>query len=108
MVLRKLLVIVLVVLGFGFSALAADKTIELNFISWSYGVETVKDNISKFEALYPNIKVNYSDFSWFDYHDIAVQRFLANTPTDVMYGSDHWLQEWAAANCSYDGSHRER
>ncbi|MGQ9623611.1 MAG: ABC transporter substrate-binding protein [Candidatus Caldatribacteriaceae bacterium] len=92
------LVIGLVVLGLGFGAFAADKPIELNFISWSYGVETVKDNISKFEALYPNIKVNYSDFSWFDYHDIAVQRFLANTPTDVMYGSDHWLQEWAAAN----------
>jgi len=71
--------------------------IELNFISWSYGVETVKDNIAKFEARYPNIKVNYSDFSWFDYHDIAVQRFISGTPTDVMYGSDHWLQEWAAA-----------
>jgi len=97
-VLRLMLSILVVMVVFVGVSLAAEETIELDFISWSYGVETVKESIAEFETQYPHIKVNYSDFSWFDYHDVAVRRFVANTPTDIMYGSDHWLQEWAAAN----------
>jgi multiple sugar transport system substrate-binding protein len=69
----------------------------LNLASWSYGVEIVRDNIAKFEQRNPGVSVKYSDFSWATYHDAMVARFASRTPTDVLYASDHWLQEWAAA-----------
>ena len=69
----------------------------LNLVSWSYGVEIVRDNIGKFEQKYPGVSVKYSDFSWATYHDAMVARFTSKTPTDVLYSYDHWLQEWAAA-----------
>jgi multiple sugar transport system substrate-binding protein len=71
--------------------------VTLNLVSWSYGVEIVRDNIRKFEQKYPGVTVNYNDFSWATYHDAMVARFVSKTPTDVLYSSDHWLQEWAAA-----------
>lgn len=71
--------------------------VTLNLVSWSYGVEIVRDNIAKFQQRYPNVSVSYSDFSWANYHDAMVARFVSRTPTDVLYCSDHWLQEWAAA-----------
>ena len=71
--------------------------VTLNLVSWSYGVEIVRDNIGKFQQRYPGVTVNYSDFSWATYHDAMVARFVSKTPTDVLYSSDHWLQEWAAA-----------
>ena len=71
--------------------------VTLNLVSWSYGVEIVRDNITKFQQKYPGVTVNYSDFSWATYHDAMVARFVSKTPTDVLYSSDHWLQEWAAA-----------
>ena len=79
------------------TAPAPAQVTELTWIVWSYGVETIQDNIKKFEARNPDVKVTLQDFSWLDYHDIVVSRFVANTPTDLLYGSDHWLQEWADA-----------
>jgi multiple sugar transport system substrate-binding protein len=72
-------------------------SVTLNLVSWSYGVEIVRDNIGKFQQKYPGVTINYSDFSWATYHDAMVARFVSKTPTDVLYASDHWLQEWAAA-----------
>lgn len=71
--------------------------VTLNLVSWSYGVEIVRDNVGKFQQRHPGVTVNYSDFSWATYHDAMVARFVSKTPTDVLYSSDHWLQEWAAA-----------
>jgi multiple sugar transport system substrate-binding protein len=71
--------------------------VTLNLVSWSYGVEIVRDNIGKFQQRYPGVTINYNDFSWATYHDAMVARFVSKTPTDVLYSSDHWLQEWAAA-----------
>lgn len=68
-----------------------------NFVVWSYGISTIKSNIAQFEKLYPGVTVDLSDFSWLNYHDTMVTRFVGKTPTDLCYGSDHWLQEWAAA-----------
>lgn len=75
----------------------AGKVIELNFVTWSYGVETIADNIKKFQELYPNIKINHKDYSWLDYHDTMVGAFTAGNSPELLYGSDHWLQEWASA-----------
>lgn len=72
-------------------------TLLLNFVIWSYGVSTVHSNIKIFEKLYPGISAALSDFSWLNYHDTMVTRFVGKTPTDLCYSSDHWLQEWAAA-----------
>jgi multiple sugar transport system substrate-binding protein len=69
----------------------------LNFVVWSYGISTIQSNIARFEKLYPGITVNLSGFSWLNYHDTMVARFVGKTPTDLCYSSDHWLQEWAAA-----------
>ena len=81
----------------GTPARAQAPGVTLNLVSWSYGVEIVRDNIAKFQQRYPGVTVNYSDFSWATYHDAMVARFVSKTPTDVLYSSDHWLQEWAAA-----------
>src|SRR5262245_17831692 len=72
-------------------------SVTLNLVSWSYGVEIVRDNIGKFQQRYPGVTINYNDFSWATYHDAMVARFVSKTPTDVLYSSDHWLQEWAPA-----------
>lgn len=69
----------------------------LNFVVWSYGISTIQSNIKRFQQRSPGTKVNLTDFSWLNYHDTMVTRFVGKTPTDVCYSSDHWLQEWAAA-----------
>jgi len=71
--------------------------VDLTFVTWSYGIDTIKSNIAKFEAQNPNTTVAFQDFSWLNYHDTMVTRFVGKTPTDLAYSSDHWLQEWAAA-----------
>lgn len=71
--------------------------VSLNFVVWSYSIETIQDNIARFEGETPGVTVNLSDFSWNDYHDTLATRFTGGTPTEVAYSSDHWLQEWVAA-----------
>jgi multiple sugar transport system substrate-binding protein len=83
--------------GAGEEAAAPAEGVGLNFVVWSYSIETIQDNIAKFQDQNPDITVNLADFSWFDYHDIMATRFTSNTPTEVAYSSDHWLQEWVAA-----------
>jgi multiple sugar transport system substrate-binding protein len=70
---------------------------DLDFVVWSYGIETIQDNISNFEAANPGVTVTLQDHSWLEYHDIMVGRFVANDAPPLLYGSDHWLQEWASA-----------
>ena len=69
----------------------------MDFVVWSYGIDTINDNIKNFQALNPNITINLKDYSWLDYHDTMVGAFAANNPPYLLYGSDHWLNEWAAA-----------
>ena len=76
-------------------ALAQDVTLE--FVVWNYSLETIQDNIAKFEAENPGIKVNVTDYAWPDYNDSLVLRIRGNTPTDVIYGGQDWLPAWGAA-----------
>jgi multiple sugar transport system substrate-binding protein len=69
----------------------------LDFVIWSYSVETVQSNIDRFQEKYPNITVNLSDFSWNAYHETMVNRFNSKTPMDVAYDGGNWLPEFAAA-----------
>jgi multiple sugar transport system substrate-binding protein len=71
--------------------------IDLNLLAWSYSVETVASNLDKFENDNPGIYVNYSDVSWFNFHDVMATRFVSKTPTDVVYNTDEFLEEWDSA-----------
>jgi multiple sugar transport system substrate-binding protein len=70
----------------------------LDFVIWSYSVETVQSNINRFQEKYPNITVDLSDFSWNVYHETMVNRFQSKTPMDMTYDGGNWLPEFAAAN----------
>jgi multiple sugar transport system substrate-binding protein len=76
---------------------AAAEPVTMDFVVWSYGIDTIKDNIANFQKMYPNITINLKDYSWLDYHDTMVAAFAANNPPYLLYGSDHWLNEWASA-----------
>ena len=69
----------------------------LDFVVWSYGIETIQDNIKNFQTANPDCEINLQDYSWLEYHDTMVGRFAAGNPPPLLYGSDHWLQEWGSA-----------
>lgn len=71
--------------------------VEMDFVTWSYGVESIADNIANFQEMYPNITITHKDYSWLEYHDIMVGAFAAGNSPYLLYGSDHWLDEWASA-----------
>lgn len=79
------------------AAPAAGEGTQLDFVVWSYSIETIQDNIGQFEQQRPGVQVNLEDHSWFDYHDIMATKFTGGNPPEVQYSSDHWLQEWVAA-----------
>jgi multiple sugar transport system substrate-binding protein len=66
-------------------------------VVWNYSLDTIQDNLRKFEQANPGIKVNLTDYTWPDYQDSLILRFRGNTRTDVIYGGQDWLPPWAAA-----------
>jgi multiple sugar transport system substrate-binding protein len=78
------------------SVQAAGQT-HINFMVWSYGIETIQDNIKRFQQMNPNITVGLQDVSWFNYHDTMATKFASGDAPDAAYSSDHWLREWVAA-----------
>jgi multiple sugar transport system substrate-binding protein len=86
----------LAALSHGIPIWAADK-INLDFCVWSYGVETVLDNIDKFEQRNPGISVELNDFPWPKYHSTMVNRFRTHSPTDVLYAGSDVMHQWAFA-----------
>lgn len=95
---RALVASLLVVLMVTAAVALGATPIQLTFTVWSYSTDVILDNIKKFEAKYPGIKVSLQDFAWEKYTDVMTARFVGKTPTDLAYSSDHWLQQWAAAN----------
>ena len=78
-------------------AASAAEDITLEFVVWNYSLDTIQDNVKKFEAANPGIKVKVTDYTWPDYQDSLVLRFRGGTPTDVVYVGQDWLPAWAAA-----------
>lgn len=76
---------------------AADP-VQLNFMVWTFAVDTIQSNIKTFQQRYPNVAVRLTDYNWGQYPDTIIANFVSgsNAP-DVLYSSDHWLQQWAAA-----------
>lgn len=77
--------------------LASAQEVTLEFVVWNYSLDTIQDNVAKFEAANPGITVNVTDYTWPDYHDSLVLRFRGDTQTDVIYAGQDWLPGWAAA-----------
>jgi multiple sugar transport system substrate-binding protein len=76
---------------------APEGPITLEFVVWNYALDTIQDNIKKFEAANPDVKVKLTDYTWPTYHDTLVLRFKGKTRTDIIYNGEDWLPEWAAA-----------
>ena len=71
----------------------------LDFVVWSYSIETIQDNIKRVRTgklqdvtikLARTIRGSTTTTSW-------RRSSLAGNAPDVAYSSDHWLQEWVAA-----------
>jgi multiple sugar transport system substrate-binding protein len=86
--------VMLLLLG---AIIASAAPITLQFVVWSYNITTIQDNIAKFEAVNPDIKVKLTDYPWPNYHDTMVLRLKGRTKTDVMYNGEDWLPEFTAA-----------
>ncbi|MFQ5794817.1 MAG: ABC transporter substrate-binding protein [Candidatus Bipolaricaulia bacterium] len=71
--------------------------IGLQFVVWSYSIETIQDNIVRFQQRYPGLTVSLSDFGWTQYRPTMVSRFMGHTATDVLYNGGDWLPEFALA-----------
>ncbi|MCT7376889.1 ABC transporter substrate-binding protein [Chelativorans salis] len=71
--------------------------ITLEFVVWNYALDTIQDNVRRFEEANPGIKVNVTDYTWPDYQDSLVLRFRGGTQTDLLYGGQDWLPAWASA-----------
>ncbi|HET6520624.1 MAG TPA: extracellular solute-binding protein, partial [Geminicoccaceae bacterium] len=67
------------------AATAAAEDVTLEFVVWNYSLETIQDNVKRFEEQNPGIRVNVTDYTWPDYHDTMVLRLRGNTQTDVIY-----------------------
>ncbi|MGQ0551206.1 MAG: ABC transporter substrate-binding protein [Armatimonadota bacterium] len=79
-------------------ASAGPTRLTVSFTVWTFAIDLIKDNIRRFEQRYPNVEVKLSDHNWGQYNDTLVTRFVGGSDApDVLYSSDHWLQQWAAA-----------
>ncbi|HEU5300465.1 MAG TPA: extracellular solute-binding protein [bacterium] len=79
-------------------AFAAASATNLNFAVWSYSVDTIQDNIKRFEQAYGGrITVKVSDFPWPQYRDTMIARFTGRQPLHVLYNGGDWLPEFARA-----------
>lgn len=77
---------------------AAGQPVNLDFTIWTFDVETVQGYIDGWEeATAESYTATLSDIDWGQYHDTIVANFVSGSMADVMYASDHWLQEWASA-----------
>ena len=94
---KKLLALLLSLMLLIPGALVAQEPVHLDFTIWTFDVEQVQSYIDDFEETAPGVEVTLHDVDWGQYHDTMVAQFVAGTAPDLMYASDHWLQEWASA-----------
>lgn len=72
--------------------------VDLEFTIWTFDVEQVQNYLDDWEQTAPMpVDGILNDVDWGQYHDTMTAQFVAETGPDVMYASDHWLQEWASA-----------
>lgn len=77
--------------------------VKLYFTGWTYDVAKVQQNIAIFEWWtaqrpdIPDVKIEYAHTAFGGFAEWMAARFMAGTPVDVTYSSDHWLAKWADA-----------
>src|SRR3989475_7687898 len=77
---------------------AGPKVVNLNFTVWSYSIDTIQDNINKFQGAYNGaIPVKLNDAPWPQYHETMVNRLSSKTALHVLYNGGDWLPEFARA-----------
>jgi multiple sugar transport system substrate-binding protein len=76
---------------------ASGEAVEMDFVTWDYGVDKIADNILQFQAANPGVTINHKGYGWLDYPDTLVGLFASGGQPQLLYSSDHWLQQWAAA-----------
>lgn len=69
----------------------------MDFVTWDYGVDKIADNIKNLQAANPDITINHKGYGWLDYPETLVGLFASGGEPELLYSSDHWLQQWAAA-----------
>ena len=74
---------------------AQDVTLE--FVVWNYSLETIQDNVAKFEAAEPRHQGQRHRLHLAGLPRHMVLRLRGNTQTDVIYGGQDWLPSWASA-----------
>ena len=80
------------------TVLAGPKVINLSFTVWSYSIDTIQDNINKFQGAYNGaITVKLNDVPWPQYHETMVNRLSSKTALHVLYNGGDWLPEFARA-----------
>src|SRR5947209_14629660 len=68
------------------AVLAGPKVINLNFTVWSYSIDTIQDNINKFQTTYNNaITVKLNDVPCPQYHETMVNRLIRKIAIHVLY-----------------------
>jgi multiple sugar transport system substrate-binding protein len=79
--------------------------VTIRFSGWTYDLEKVGENLSKFESwvateadpAFPGTSVEMEDAGYGEFDTHITTTFAAGGSYDVMYGSDHWLSKWAEA-----------
>lgn len=69
---------------------------DLQLTGWPYEVDTVNDNLSRFEEQ-TGMSAVFEPFPSDNYHDKMVTAFVGGTDFDVVYVRDNFLAEWASA-----------
>lgn len=80
------------------AAAPAKAPVSLDFTIWTFDRESVQGYIDGWTAESGGrYTAKLSDIDWGKFHDTMVANFVSGSMPDVMYVSDHWLQEWASA-----------
>lgn len=77
-------------------AAAAEKR-TLIFTGWVYEPELVRQNLDRFEKIYPEYKVDYTPTDTRLYREKLVAMFQAGTPLDALYVRDDYFSGWVEA-----------
>lgn len=78
------------------------RPVTLDFLAWTWNPDLVRENLDMFERTVGRqddlaISVTLTHYDWADYPEKLEAHQAAGKPIDVLYVSDDWLSDWAAA-----------
>ena len=69
----------------------------LIFTGWSYEPDLARQNLDRFEKLYPQYKIDFTPTETRSYREKLVAMFQAGTPLDALYVRDDYFSGWVEA-----------